>query len=103
MRWGNMPDSRPIELCIIHSHLAFARFPVVVGHFEGDAFAAAEKQLDLALESRLTERRALGLYPGSTAAVVLSPECRPPGAVVVGLGEAVALHLDSTTPGVEGG
>ena len=84
-----------IDLCVVHGHLAFARFPVLVGHYIGDAFAAAEALLDRALGSRLSERRKLGLYPGriGTNAIVLPPGCRPCGAVVVGLGEAAGLSI----------
>jgi len=81
------------RVSVAHGHLAFARFPVVVGHYEGDTFAGAEAQLDRALGFRLTERRRLGLYPGQigTATVVLDPTARPRGAVVVGLGQSATL------------
>lgn len=94
---GTMVDgvgtAATIRLTIAHGHLAFARFPVLVGHYEGDTFAGAEAQLDRALGFRLTERRRLGLYPGplGTATVVLDGAARPRGAVVVGLGKSAAL------------
>ncbi len=74
-------------------HLAFARYPVLVGHYRGDTFAGTEALLDRVLAKRLTERRSMSLYPGpiATSTVVLDASTRPPGAVVVGLGEPAAL------------
>ena len=91
------PESRDerIELSVVHGHLAFARFPVLVGHYRGDAFAGTEARLDRALGSRLSERRKLGLYPGriGTNAILLNPNCRPCGAVVVGLDQPAGLSI----------
>jgi hypothetical protein len=74
-------------------HLAFARYPVLVGHYRGDTFAGTEAMLDRVLAKRLTERRSMSLYPGpiATSTVVFDSSARPPGAVVVGLGEAADL------------
>ncbi len=80
---------------MVHGHLAFAKHPVLVGHYNGDTFAGAEAQLDRVLDGRLSQRRHLGLYPGplETSVVVLDLLQKPPGAVVVGLGEAANLSL----------
>lgn len=85
----------PLDLCVVHGHLAFARFPVLVGHYVGDAFAGTEARLDRALDGRLGERRKLGLYPGRIGAnaVLLHSDCKPPGAVVVGLGQPADLSI----------
>ena len=85
----------PMDLCMVHGHLAFARFPVLVGHYVGDAFAGTEARLDRALDGRLAERRKLGLYPGRIGAnaVLLQSHCKPPGAVVVGLGQPADLSI----------
>ena len=97
-----MSDTQPrdtqndrIDLCVVHGHLAFARFPVLVGHYIGDTFAGAEARLDRALGYRLTERRKLGLYPGriGTCAILVDPTCQPSGAVVVGLGQPAGLSI----------
>lgn len=84
-----------IQIKVVHGHLAFAKYPVLVGHYNGDTFAGAEAQLDGVLDGRLSQRRHLGLYPGplETSAVVLDSLQRPPGAVVVGLGETANLSL----------
>ena len=84
-----------IRLCVVHGHLAFARFPVLVGHYSGDTFAGTEARLDRALNSRLSERRKMGLYPGriGTSTVLLDSNSKPSGAVVVGLGEPGDLSV----------
>lgn len=84
-----------IALCVVHGHLAFASFPVLAGHYSGDAFAGTEARLDRALGFRLSERRKLGLYPGrvGTSVIVLDPICRPSGAIIVGLGHPASLSI----------
>jgi hypothetical protein len=89
------PQGDRIGLCVVHGHLAFARFPVLVGHYVGDTFAGTEARLDKALGLRLSERRKVGLYPGRIGAnaVLLQPDCKPPGAVVIGLGQPADLSI----------
>jgi tetratricopeptide (TPR) repeat protein len=90
-----LQSDNKINLCIVHGHLAFAHFPVLVGHYNGDIFAGTEARLDRALDSRLSERRKMGLYPGEigTSTVLLDPSSKPCGAVVVGLGEPAGLSV----------
>jgi hypothetical protein len=92
-----LPESQDdrIEISVVHGHLAFARFPVLVGHYSGDTFAGTEARLDRALKFRLSERRKLSLYPGRIGlnAVLLDPDCKPRGAVVVGLGQPADLSI----------
>ena len=88
-----------IRVRVIHGNLAFARYPVAVGHYAGDTIISAEKALDHALGGQLSRRHQLGLYPGAvgTSAVFVNPRLRnnrratPKGAVVVGLGTAGSL------------
>jgi hypothetical protein len=84
-----------VDLCVVHGHLAFARFPVLVGHYAGDTFAGTEARLDRALGSRLSQRRKLGLYPSriGTSAILLDASTNPRGAVVVGLGQPAGLSI----------
>jgi hypothetical protein len=84
---------RATKVTVACGHLAFARYPVLVGHYRGDTFAGTEAMLDRVLAKRLTERRSMSLYPGpiATSTVVFDSSARPPGAVVVGLGEAADL------------
>lgn len=90
---GAQPSFR---VSVVHDDLRYARYPIVVGHYEGDTIIGAEAQLDTLLRGALTERYALGLYPGefgSVAVVLRKPTAiqkalaLPTGAVVVGLGK----------------
>ncbi len=85
----------PIEISIRHGNLAYARHPVMVGHYEGYAVVSAEAVLDRQLGGPLTRRLDLGVYPGplgsSTVFLNDSVSAKPAGAVVVGLGQVGAL------------
>jgi triacylglycerol esterase/lipase EstA (alpha/beta hydrolase family)/tetratricopeptide (TPR) repeat protein len=83
------------RVSVVHGDLFFAKFPIVVGHYEGDTIVGAEAVVDRLLGGALTTRYHLGLYPGpiDTISVVLrepTPLQRalqlPNGAIVVGLG-----------------
>lgn len=84
-----------LNASIRHGDLAYARHPVVVGHYYGDTIVSAEAALDQRLGNALTKRLRLGLYPGrlNTHAVFFNedPQLKPAGAVVVGLGQVGEL------------
>ena len=84
-----------IEVAIRHGNLAYARHPVVVGHYQGDTVVSAEAVLDRQLGGALTRRLDLGIYPGPigshTVVINESPQARPGGAIVVGLGQVGGL------------
>jgi hypothetical protein len=84
-----------IRVIISHGDLAYARHPVVVGHYLGDTIVSAEQALDERLGGALSRRLRLGLYPGAlgTHAIFFNREewSRPKGAVVVGLGQVGEL------------
>jgi len=92
-------ESSPLRVSVMHGHLKFADWPVVVGHYQGDTIISAERVLDQELEGRLTQRHRLGLYPGElkTFEVVLrrrpAPSNRWRGAIVVGLGQVGELGV----------
>jgi len=95
---------RKIQVSVRHGSLAFAGHPVLVGHYKGDTIISAEAYLDRTLDGRLSARHRVRLYPGDddTAAVFLNEaweqsqksDGKPPGAIVIGLGEVGKL-----TPG----
>lgn len=87
------PGLPPLTITVSHGNLAFAAYPVLVGHYNGDTLNGAEGHLNRLLDGRLETRRTLGLYPGviGTAEVVLDDNTRPEGAVVVGLGDPGSL------------
>lgn len=79
-----------VRVSVTHGSLGFAAHRVAVGHYEGDSIVAAEAYLDHVLDGRLTARHVLGLYPGLAGTHALfdnpSPQGKPLGALVVGLG-----------------
>jgi tetratricopeptide (TPR) repeat protein len=96
---------RAIAVRVVHGNLMFARHPVAVGHYAGDAIVSAEKSLDHALEGMLSSRNELGIYPGAlgTNAIFINPRLRsnplvsPRGAIVVGLGTVGNLNASALT------
>ena len=81
-------SSGKIKVTLVHGDLAFALYPVIVGHYEADTIRAAEGALNRHLDFRLSRKRALGLYPGpiTSAELIADDQGRPPGALVIGLG-----------------
>lgn len=84
---------RRTAVAITHGNLAFAKFPVMVGHYQGDTIISAEAQLDRSLDGRLRDRLRLGLYPGAqdTEVVFLPAAAKHAGSIVVGLGAVGTL------------
>jgi pimeloyl-ACP methyl ester carboxylesterase len=87
------PRAKPIKIAVVHKNLAFARHPLIVGHYRGDTLAGAEAHVDRMLDRRLSNRRKLGLYPDAigTVELILDATDRSRGAIVVGLGDAGRL------------
>lgn len=88
-----------IDVSICHGNLAYAKHPVLVGHYRGDGIFSAEKALDERLERQLSARIRLGLYPGTIGSHALffsrNFNSKPNGAIVIGLGQVGDL-----TPGL---
>ena len=93
-----------IEVTLSHGNLAYAKHPVLVGHYLGDTIISAEKALDARLGGELSARLQLGLYPGrlGTHALFFNPDRahKPDGAVVVGLGQVGELSPGLLMKGV---
>ena len=89
------------SVTIAHGNLAFAAYPVAVGHYAGDTIVSAERALDRALSGSLSRVHQLGLYPGqaNTAKIWLNPAGKPSGAIVIGLGPVGALTPNQLTDG----
>ena len=88
------------RVSVVHGDLTFARFPIMVGHYEGDTIIGPESVVDRMFDGALTTRYNLGLNPGAlgTSLIVMrepTPLQRalqmPTGAMVVGLGRWGAL------------
>ncbi len=94
---GQQPSFR---VSVVHGDLRYARYPIVVGHYEGDTIIGAEASIDQLMRGALAQRYALGLYPGEfgSLAVILRKRTPlqkalrlPSGAIVMGLGKWGAL------------
>ena len=85
------PVAPPIQVSIRHGDLAYARNPVLAGHYRGDTIISAELDLDRQLGGALTRRLQLGIYPGLLGTHALffreDKKSKPLGAVIVGLGQ----------------
>lgn len=99
-----VPEAPGLEVAvtIAHGSLTFARAPVLVGHYERDVIASAEKVLDRSLDGALTHRHALGLYPGpaGTSELILDTFDPQRGALVLGLGPVGSLSPGTVSRGV---
>ena len=94
-----------VAVSVHHGNLAFARYPVMIGHYEGDVIVGAERHLDNSLDGRLSERRDLGIYPGAlrSAEVIFSNRKLPAGAVITGLGPVGKLSQSDLAAAIERG
>ncbi|MCL4862238.1 MAG: CHAT domain-containing protein [Caldilineaceae bacterium] len=99
------PDEGPpvtLRLSVVHAGLEHARYPLAVGHYDGDVLTGAEWVLNERLDDRLARRRAMNLYPGPEGSVelILAPGLSPPGGLVIGLGEVGQITADIVTRGI---
>ena len=87
---------------IVHGSLEMATSPVVVGHYQGMPIDGAEGFLDQKIGGALSDRQITGVYPEAAgqAALVTSHRQRPPGALVICLGEFGGLTPTILTRGV---
>ena len=90
---GQQPSFR---VSVVHGDLRYARYPIVVGHYEGDTIIGAEASIDQLMRGALAQRYALGLYPGEFGSLAVILRRRTPlqkalrlpsGAIVMGLGK----------------
>ncbi len=88
-----------ITLSVTNGDLIHSKYPVVVGHFQGDGIVKAEKYVDRAVDFKLSEYHAAGNYPGEIGShlvilndnIGISKDVLCKGAVVAGLGEFGSL------------
>ncbi len=94
-----------IEITVSLGHLRHAWFPVMAGHFDQDGIVSAEAALDWHLDSKLKERHELGIYPGKLkeSEIVLQKSNKPPGALIIGLGDIAQLTAFQLSETVEAG
>ncbi|MFM7072586.1 MAG: CHAT domain-containing protein, partial [Planctomycetota bacterium] len=104
--------ARHVTLSVLHGDLRFAKYPVMVGHYEGDTIGGVERYLDKKLRGVLVDRYRLGNYPGplETSQTVVPHIDRhekhvdlPAGALVIGLGRMGQLSCGELTRAVRHG
>ncbi len=85
-----------LQVSVLHGDLNHTNHPILLGHYEGDTIAGAERVVDKMVVGALSQRYHLGCYPGrnGTAAVALAPSNAVQrslgvqhGAIVIGLGK----------------
>ncbi|MBA3589360.1 MAG: CHAT domain-containing protein [Methylibium sp.] len=92
----------PIAVRVIHGGLDYARYPLMVGHYQNAELSGAAKRVDEKLDGQLSQLLSLGLFVGATrTGHYLRPNNRStqppayPGALMLGVGTVGEL-----TPGV---
>ncbi len=93
------PRLPSVAISLYQGNLAYARYPICVGHYLGDTIVSAEAELDKRLDFALTKRLRLGLYPGASNSYQVfiqgAANSKPEGAIVIGLG-----HVGELSPGL---
>jgi tetratricopeptide (TPR) repeat protein len=112
---GDRPShvkTRQVAIRVFHGDLRYAKYPVMVGHYEGDTISGVERYLDKKLRGVLVDRYRMGSYPGSlhdSLTVVPHTDKHvkqfnlPAGALVVGLGRMGELSSGTLTQAVRSG
>lgn len=97
-----VPSPEPIEVRVVHGSLDFARYPLMVGHYQDDGVSGAAKRVDEKLDGQLQRLIDLKLFVGaSRTGHYLRPNNHGvtppayPGALLLGLGTVGEL-----TPGL---
>ena len=91
----------PLQVFVTNGDLRYATYPVIAGHFNFDGILYAEKEIDKNLNSALSDRHRINIYPGEigTSEVFFPRNNDFAGAVIVGLGnfgELTAFQLSYT-------
>ncbi|MCK7556433.1 CHAT domain-containing protein [Chitinophaga sedimenti] len=95
----------PVQVVVSKGDLRYASFPLMAGHFMGDGILYAEEAINSNLKGALTQRHALGLYPGKigSSEIVVTNEQSFKGTIIVGLGEMNKLTAYQLAQTVEQG
>jgi hypothetical protein len=86
--------SQKIVVSISLGDLSYSKFPILIGHIQGDKIMRGEKAMNQYLNNKLLDRHKTGTYPGpiNTNIIVENENKRPAGAIVVGLGRVGELN-----------
>ena len=99
------PEDYQAKVRVLHGDLLYAESPVLVGHMQGsNALEYTEWLLNRALDNRMGERLAAGLYPGELGSfAVFRPQGQDrlsQGAIVIGMGRIGELSAGQLALGV---
>lgn len=89
----------PITLRVVNGGLRFARYPLIVGHYQGDVMQGSEAEVDRQFDGQMQTALDLGVYPGPVESFQVferrqdTHDRRSPFAVVVGLGRPGELSV----------
>ena len=106
------PARSVLQVSVLHGDLNHTNHPILLGHYEGDTIAGAERVVDKMVDGALSQRYHLGRYPGrnGTAAIALAPSNEiqktlgvQHGAIVIGLGKWGELTPSALTQAVSQG
>jgi tetratricopeptide (TPR) repeat protein len=89
----------PIDVSVVNAHVHNARYPIVVGHYDGDPITSVEAVLDSWLGGQLSRDHALRIYPGRSCTMRAYHRSGDDGrgVVVVGLGQFGSLTQSGLT------
>ncbi len=85
----------PLIVSVSNGHLKYAKYPLLIGHFDRDGILSAEKAVEQSLNGEVSKRLQLGVYPGpiGTHAFLETGNLRDlKGVLVVGLGRQGELN-----------
>lgn len=87
-RTSAAPTAATVQVSLTHGDLSYARYPMIAGHFKGDAILYAEAVIDKHLGYKLSMRYELGYYAEEIGQnIILIPkEGHFKGSIVIGLG-----------------
>jgi hypothetical protein len=104
--------TRQVVVSVVHGDLRYAKYPVMVGHYEGDTIGGSERYLDRKLRGQLMRHYQFGNYPGALGrSLTVVPHWDrhlkqfhlPVGALVIGSGRMGELSSGQLTQAVRDG
>ncbi|MFT3947384.1 MAG: CHAT domain-containing protein [Agriterribacter sp.] len=95
-----------LNVSVSKGDMMFAKYPVMIGHFDYDDIYSAESIANKYLDNSLLFKHRLGLYPGTIGSSEFFHKTNGnkdffPGAIIVGLGQSETLNANQLTLTVE--
>ncbi len=83
----------PCKVSVMHGDLRLHNSVVTVGRYEHEPMEGVERDIDEQLDGQLTQRRALGIYPGQEGTAELFLRKQPVGEFATGIDGALVAGL----------